>query len=294
MAEPKILVDQQALIGEGSAWDAESRVLYWVDIPRATIFIYHPDSGQNDCIDLSERYRSIGTVAPMKDGGLLFTPDCKIARLDLISREVTILAEVELGFLDRRFNDGKCDPAGRFLGGTMKRDPDGEACGALYSFDAHQGIRKLLDGLEIPNGLGWSPDYRQFYLGDSMSRDVWVFDYDLEKGEISNRRTAYTLPPGIAVIDGLTTDMEGMVWQALWDGACITRWNPYNGEFLATYPFPAKRTSCCAFGGKRMNELYVTSAAEGMSTLDWQDYPFNGALMHIETAHTGMPTFKFG
>ena len=127
-----------------------------------------------------------------------------------------------------------------------------------------------------------------------MSRDVWVFDYDLEKGEISNRRVAYTIPPGSAVVDGLTTDMEGMVWQALWDGACITRWNPNNGQLLATYPLPAKRTSCCAFGGVRMNELYVTSASEGMTAQDWQDYPNNGALMCIETAHTGMPTFQFG
>ena len=123
MTEPKILVDQKAVTGEGPAWDAAARVLYWVDIPQALIFIYHPDSGQNDCIDLSDRFRSIGTVAPMKDGGLLFTPDCKIARLDLDSREVTILAEVEHDFPFMRFNDGKCDPAGRFLGRHHETKP---------------------------------------------------------------------------------------------------------------------------------------------------------------------------
>ena len=163
--------------------DAETRVLYWVDIPQATIFIYHPDSGLNENIDLSDRFQTIGTLAPIKNGGLLFTPDRKIARLDLANREVTILAEVEPDLPGNRFNDGKCDPAGRFLAGTMKQTPDGEAAGSLYSFDPHTGVRKLLDGLQIPNGLGWSPDYRQFYLGDSMSRDVWVFDYDLETGQ---------------------------------------------------------------------------------------------------------------
>jgi sugar lactone lactonase YvrE len=293
MTAPEILINQQAITGEAPSWDARNRVLYWVDIPRATIFIYHPDSGHNECIDLSSRFQTIGTLAPIHDGGLLFTPDRKIARLDPVSHEVTILAEVETDLPGNRFNDGKCDPAGRFLAGTMKKSPDGEAAGSLYSFDPHTGVRKLLDGLVIPNGLGWSPDYHQFYLGDSMSRDVWVFDYDLEKGEISNRRVAYTLPPGIAVADGLTTDMDGMVWQALWDGACITRWNPHTGELLASYPFPAKRTACCAFGGSNMNDLYVTSAAEGMTDQDWQDYPYNGALMRIKTPFTGMATFKF-
>ncbi len=124
--------------------------------------------------------------------------------------EVTILAEVEPYLPGNRFNDGKCDPAGRFLAGTMKKTPDGEAAGSLYSFDPHTGVRKLLDGLQIPNGLGWSPDYRQFYLGDFSLRDVWVFDYDLENGDISNRRVAYTLPPGSAVADGLTIDLDGM------------------------------------------------------------------------------------
>ncbi len=62
MEAPEILINQKALTGESPAWDAQTRVLYWVDIPRATIFIYHPDSGLNENIDLSDRFQTIGTI----------------------------------------------------------------------------------------------------------------------------------------------------------------------------------------------------------------------------------------
>ena len=142
--------------------------------------------------------------------------------------------------------------------------------------------------------MGWSPDYRSFYLADSYSRDIWAFDYDLETGDIAHQRVAFTLLEGDAVADGLTTDLDGMVWLALWDGARIQRWDPRSGELLASYPFPAKRTSCPVFGGDEMNELYVTSAAVGLSGEDWQAYPHNGALMRLKTEFKGMPSFAFG
>ena len=291
---PEILVDQKALTGEGPAWDVCTRVLYWVDIPNATIFVYDPRSGENKVYDLSAQFTSIGTVAPRESGGVIFTPERKIAALDLESGVVTILAEVEPELPGNRFNDGKCDPYGRFVGGTMKSNSDGEACGALYILDTDLSLRKLRDGLVISNGLGWSPDYRLFYLADSASRDVWVYDYDLERGEIANQRVVITLPDGLGVADGMTVDCDGYIWLALWDGACITRWNPKTGQMLAKYDFPAKRTSCCAFGGDQLRDLYVTSAAVGLTDEDWQVYPNNGALMRIRTPYQGMPAFAFG
>jgi sugar lactone lactonase YvrE len=290
---PEILVDQKALTGEGPSWDARQQVLYWVDIPRATIYIYDPVTRQNDAIDLSNHFSSIGTVAPCAKGGLLFTPERKIAHYDFSSQRFSILAEVEFDLPGNRLNDGKCDPCGRFLAGTMQNKPDGTPTGSLYIMDTDTSVRKLVDGLVISNGLGWSPDYRTFYLADSFSKDLWAFDYDLEHGKISRQRTAFTLQDGDGVADGLTTDTDGMLWLALWDGACIQRWNPRMGELLATYPFPARRTSCPVFGGTNMNELYVTSAAIGLEEADWLAYPHNGALMRLKTEFTGMPSFPF-
>ncbi|PKO05804.1 MAG: SMP-30/gluconolaconase/LRE domain protein [Chloroflexi bacterium HGW-Chloroflexi-3] len=292
--KPEILVDQKALTGEGPSWDAQHEVLYWVDIPRATIYVYNPATRQNQGIDLGKDFSSIGAVVACKSGGLLFTPERKIAYFDFEQPTYQILAEVEEDLPGNRFNDGKCDPYGRFLAGTMQSAPDGTPTGSLYIMDRDTKVRKLLDGLVISNGLGWSTDYRTFYLADSFSKDVWAFDYDLEHGNISRQRTAFTLPDGIWAADGLTTDTDGMLWLALWDGACVQRWDPRSGELLATYPFPAKRTSCPVFGGGDMNELYVTSAAIGLQDSDWQAYPHNGALMRLETEFTGLPSFLFG
>lgn len=291
--KPEILVYQKALTGEGPCWDARHEVLYWVDIPNASIFVYNPATRQNQGIDLSKDFSSIGTVVTCQSNGLLFTPERKIAYFDFENLNYQILAEVENDLPGNRFNDGKCDPYGRFLTGTMQNKPDGTPTGSLYSMDRDTTVRKLLDGLVISNGLGWSPDYRTFYLADSFSKDVWAFDYDLENGTISQQRTAFTLQPESGVADGLTTDTEGMLWLALWDGACVQRWNPNSGELLATYPFPAKRTTCPVFGGESLNELYVTSAAIGLQASDWQTYPHNGALMRLKTEVTGMPSFPF-
>jgi sugar lactone lactonase YvrE len=291
--KPEILVDQKALTGEGPSWDAQYEVLYWVDIPRATIYVYNPATHQNQGIDLSKDFSSIGAVVASKSGGLLFTPERKIAYFDFEKLNYQILAEVEHDLPGNRFNDGKCDPFGRFLAGTMQNKPDGTPTGSLYIMEDDTKVRKLLDGLVISNGLGWSPDYRTLYLADSFSKDVWAFVYDLENGKISRKRTAFTLPDDNGVADGLTTDTDGMLWLALWDGACVQRWDPRSGELLATYPFPAKRTSCPVFGGEQMNELYVTSAAMGLEDADWQTYPHNGALMRLKTEFTGLPSFMF-
>ena len=289
----EILVDQQAINGEGPAWDAEKQVLYWVDIVRATIFIYDPASNTNRSIDLSDQFSSIGTVAPRKKGGLLFAPDRKIATLDLNTLEVKILAELEKDIPGNRFNDGKCDPYGRFLVGSMARQPDGQPVGSLYCVDTDLTVRKLRDGLIISNGMGWSPDFLQFYLADSNSRDIWVYDYDLERGEIAHQQVAFRLPDEPGVADGLTVDQEGLIWLAVWDGACITRWDPKSGKMVEKHVFPALRTSSCVFGGKNMDELYVSSAAYGLSNQDLIDFPHNGALMRKKLGVKGMQTFAF-
>lgn len=291
--QPEILVDQEALTGESPSWDARRKILYWLDVPQATIFVYNPATRQNQGIDLSNDFSSIGSVVASNRDGLLFTPDRKIAYFDFEKLTYQILAEVEQDLPGNRFNDGKCDPHGRYLTGTMQNKPDGTPTGSLYSMDHNLKVRKLLDGLVISNGLGWSPDYRTFYLADSASRDVWAFDYDLEKGNISRQRTAFTLKEENGVADGLTTDTDGMLWLALWDGACIQRWNPQSGELLATYPFPARRTSCPVFGGDDMHDLYVTSAATGLQLEGEPAFPHNGALMRLKTKFTGLPSFRF-
>jgi sugar lactone lactonase YvrE len=292
---PELLLDAKATLGEGPVWDAKSQTLYWIDILEKRIY-----AGTEVIVQLD---KSIGCLALRPGGTLLialsdgkglssfvdlqpFDP----AQGKLDSSQQTVLATVSESATNR-FNDGKCDPAGRFIVGSMdmnEKDP----VGSVYSFDGKQVI-KLFGGVTISNGLTWSPDHKTFYYIDTPTRKVQAFDYDLATGQIANPGVAIHVPESLGWPDGMTTDTDGNLWIALWGGAQVTKWNPNTGQLLEQIPVPALQTSSCIFGGKNMNELYVTSARKGMSEADLQKYPLSGGLFKVETKVTGMPTFEF-
>ena len=139
--------------------------------------------------------------------------------------------------------------------GLNEKDPTG----SLYSFDGRQTTR-LLDGITISNGLAWSPDQKTFYYIDTPTREVRAFDYDVKSGQLANSRVAIQVPESLGWPDGMTSDMEGNLWIAMWGGAQVTKWDPKAGKLLEQIPVPALQTSSCVFGGWNMNELYITSA----------------------------------
>jgi sugar lactone lactonase YvrE len=280
--KPELLLDAKATLGEGPAWDAKTQTLYWVDIRGKRIYAGTELLAQLD--DL------IGCLAPRKNGNLILGK-----RLSLVDFESDTLRETVLSPLNEpaanRINDGKCDPAGRFLAGTMDME-EKETTGSLYSFDGTQTI-KLMDGIRIANGLAWSPDHKTFYYIDTFTRTVEAFDYDLNTGEIANPRAAIRVPESLGWPDGMTSDTDGNLWIAMWGGAQVTKWNPNTGQLLESIPVPALQTSSCVFGGRDMNELYVTSARVGMSAADLKKYPLSGGLFKVITNVEGMPTFEF-
>ena len=286
--QAKILLDAKATLGEGPVWDAKSQTLYWIDILEKRIY------AGTEVIARLDKF--IGCLA-LHPGGTLLTAlsggDGVSSFVDLRvdSSQQTVLATVRESATNR-FNDGKCDPAGRFLVGSMdmnEKDP----IGSVYSFDGKQ-VTKLFGGVTISNGLTWSPDYKTFYYIDTPTRKVQAFDYDLATGQIANPRVAIRIADTLGWPDGMTSDTDGNLWIALWGGAQVTKWNPQTGQLLEQIPVPALQTSSCVFGGKGMNELYITSARKGMSEADLKKYPLSGGLFKVETKVTGMPTFEFG
>ena len=279
----ELILDARATLGESPAWGAKTQTLFWVDILEKRIYAGTQILGELD--DL------IGCLAPRKDGHLILGRRLSFVDLDPDSAKTTVLASLDSEPSNNRFNDGKCDPAGRFLAGTMDIN-EKDASGSLYSFDGKQTAR-LLDGIRISNGLAWSPDYRTFYYIDTPTREVKAFDYELSTGQIANPRVAINVPGSLGWPDGMTSDTEGNLWIAMWGGAQVTRWNPNTGQLLEQIPVPALHTSSCVFGGSEMNELYVTSARVEMSEADLVKYPLSGGLFRIKTKNQGMPTFEF-
>ncbi|MBM3125807.1 MAG: SMP-30/gluconolactonase/LRE family protein [Chloroflexi bacterium] len=282
--QAELFLDAKAILGEGPAWDARQGILYWVDIVGKRAY-----AGPDPLTQLDE---TVGCLAPRKDGHLLLGKGVSLADLNPASGELQVLARLESEPPINRINDGKCDPAGRFLVGTMDSN-EKEASGSLYSFDGGQA-RRLLDGIHISNGLAWSPDHQTFYYIDTPTRIVTAFDYDLTSGEIAYPRPAFQIPEQLGWPDGMTSDVEGNLWIAMWGGAQVTRWDPKAGQLLEQIPVPALHASSCVFGGRDMNELYVTSARQGLNRSDLDQYPHSGSLFRIVTKTEGMPTFTFG
>jgi sugar lactone lactonase YvrE len=276
-----------------------------VDIRLGRLHVFNPKDGTDRYFEVGE---PLGCAAPRRSGGLVLGLRSGFALLDLpvsflsplptgegtvVSSGVRALVNPEPHLPGNRFNDGKCDPAGRFLAGSMD-NAEIEASGSLYSLGPNGPVKTLLTGTRISNGLTWSPDYRTFYFIDTPTRIVMAYEYDLATGAIAAPRPAISVPPELGWPDGMTSDAEGMLWVAMWGGARLTRWDPATGRLLTQIPFPALNVSACAFGGPHLTDLYVTSARKDMTADQQAKYPLSGGLFRIRTGIRGLPTFEFG
>jgi sugar lactone lactonase YvrE len=188
-------------------------------------------------------------------------------------------------------NDGGCDRAGRFFGGTMAFDQRPGA-GALYRLDLDGTVTTVLDGLTVSNGMGWAPDDRTVYLADSGLKLVWAFDYDLDTGAFSRQRVLLDFPNQDGVGDGLTVDDEGCLWTALWGGGQVRRWSP-EGELLAVVELPVPQVSSCAFAGPAGDLLVISTSAEGLSEKARATQPDAGRLFTARPGVTGPAAFPY-
>jgi sugar lactone lactonase YvrE len=190
-----------------------------------------------------------------------------------------------------RMNDGGCDRAGRWYGGTMAFDHRSGA-GALYRLDLDGTVTTVLDGLSISNGISWSPDDRTVYLADSGAGLVWAFDYDLGSGAFSQRRVLLDFSDQDGVADGLTTDDEGCLWTALWGAGQVRRWSP-DGELLAVVEVPVPQTSSCAFAGAGRDLLVISTSAAGLDEGQRAALPDAGRLFTTRPGVPGPAAFPY-
>lgn len=218
----ELLVDAKAALGEGPCWDARKRVLYWVDILNGNLFLYDPLKNTNRSIHLGQ---FIGAVVPRHTGDVTVVLKNGFFHLDLESETLDSICDPEYHIVSNRFNDGKCDPKGRFWAGTMDIQEQ-EGKGALYRLDKDHTCHKIRDNIHISNGLAWGNSNHTMYFIDSPTRKVIGFDYDVETGGIENGRTIIDLSHKKGIPDGMTIDQEGMLWIAEWGGWEVSRWNP--------------------------------------------------------------------
>jgi sugar lactone lactonase YvrE len=289
MLEARLELDARATLGEGPCWDARASRLHWVDIEGCALHRYDPATGRDEVRALG---RMPGAVVPRRSGGLLLAMQDGLRALDPETGEWTTLADPEEGDPEMRFNDAKCDPAGRFWAGSMAISAEAGR-GSLYVLDAALRLERKLDGLAISNGLAWSPDERILYHIDSPTHRVTAFDYERETGRISAPRVAVTIPDGMGDPDGMTIDVEGMLWIALWGGSAVARWDPGSGALLERVELPVSQVTCCAFGGAELDTLYITSARSRLTEAQLASEPLAGGLFSVRPGVRGFPAVEF-
>jgi len=282
----ELVLDAQAVLGEGSIWDAQNARLYWVDIMKREVHVHDPASGSDRVITLDQQ---VGTVVRRRAGGLMLAVERGFAHLDLDTEMLTPICDPKEHAPELRFNDGKCDPAGRFWAGTM--GPEGTA--NLYCLFPDLTVKKMLGGVTTSNGICWSLDAKTMYYIDTPTGTVAAFDYDVETGEIGNRRVAVSVPEDMGHPDGMSIDAEGKLWVAHWNGWSVNRWDPETGEHLAKIDVPTAHVSSCAFGGPNLDDLYITTAAVGLDCEAVRGQPHAGGLFRAKPGVRGGEAFEF-
>ncbi|XP_053435769.1 regucalcin-like isoform X2 [Nycticebus coucang] len=268
MASPKIeaVIRQRHRMAECPVWEEETGQLVYVDINSRNVCRWNPFTGEVQTVGLRNR---VGSVALCQKGTYLVAAGTCLGLLDWGTKQVQWVAWLDRDKPHNRFNDGKVDPAGRFVAGTM---PEASAPGmwargqgSLYTLYGDGSVVRHLEGLGIPNGLDWSLDHRTFYHVDSLDYCVRAFDYDIQTGGIANPRILYHLQQGQGMPDGMCVDTAGKLWVACIDGGRVIRVDPETGMLLCTVHMPVSRVTSCSFGGPSYMDLYVTSAADGLS-----------------------------
>src|SRR5439155_7931210 len=258
--DAELVLDAKAELGEGPVWDPRAACLYFVDILRGLVHQYNPATGTLRSYQIGQ---SVGAVALTERDGLVLAVRDGFARLDLSTGRTTIVAEVERDRPDQRMNDGNCDAAGRFWAGTMALDERPRA-GALYRLDCDGRVTTMLRDVTISNGLDWTDDGRTMYFIDSAAQSVDAFDFDPASGSIENRRPFVRISPEQGTPDGLTLDTENYVWVSLWRGRAVHRYSP-DGTLDSIVHLPVTHPTSCAFGGRELRDLYITTAAIELS-----------------------------
>lgn len=287
--QAKLELPIDAHLGEGPVWDEIRQQLWWVDILSGKLHKYDPSKLKNSSVDVGEH---IGAAVLRKSGGLVVALKSGLYFFDEKSGEKTFIKDPESHMPENRFNDGKCDPAGRFWAGTLNYNLEKEA-GSLYCLNPDLTVEKKLDGITISNGMAWNSRGDRFFFIDTPTGNICSFHYYKESGDISNEYVITHIDEKDGYPDGMAIDTDDKLWVAMYGSGRVIRINPENGKIEFEVVLPVPKPTSCTFGGKDLNELYITTCREHMSREDLKKYPQSGSLFKVKLPFRGMPVSRF-
>ncbi|KAK6631866.1 hypothetical protein RUM43_013932 [Polyplax serrata] len=279
--------------GEGLHWDSGKKCMYFCDINNSMIFRYVPKT--NALFQAKVEAPFVSLIIPIKGASNKFIVgighSTAIMKWDGVSEAVKksdleVLHTVEEDKARNRFNDGKCDPAGRVFLGTMGGLVNGiweDKQGKFYSFGSDRKLIQHFGDVGISNGLCWSLDGKILYYVDSLRFSIDALDYNVQTGQTANRRVVFDLPKnGVeGTPDGMTIDADGNLWLALYGGYGLICVNPKTQKLVTKIPIPGKFITCVQFGGDNLDEMYVTSATIETDPQELNVSPYLGGTFKI-------------
>ena len=288
----RVAVASAALLGESPVWHPGEQVLYYCDIPGHTLHRFDPRDGS-----LAHWHfdTDVASLAPRLDGALLLAMRDGLWRFEPHSGERSRVAEPPYDPASERFNDGKCDPQGRFWVGTLY-EPRSPPRASLHCLVRGRLLRKA-DGITVSNGLAWSPNGRTMYWSDTHAHTIYAFDFEPGTGALGNRRVFASFAgksPGPLLAsyggrpDGAAVDVEGCYWVAMYEGQRLLRLSP-EGEVMREVRLPVRCATMPCFGGADLTTLYITTARANRPAAELADQPYAGCVLALDVDVAGLP-----
>jgi sugar lactone lactonase YvrE len=283
--DAEVAVPAQCQLGEGPVWDADRGLLWWVDILAGHVHSVNPSTGARTWFDAGD---AVGAVGLTRTDGLVLALADGFALAGADGQDLTRVPGFSIDRTALRFNDGKPDPWGNFIAGTMAWDESGNPPGSLYRLSPDGTVTEVFGDVGLSNGLDWTDDRRLFYYSDTTIGRVDVFDCDPGTGVLSGRRPFVDA----AQPDGLALDAEGCLWLAVWGSGEVRRYTP-DGRLDTVVRLPAWQVTSAAFGGPDLATLYITCAWEGLTPAERAEQPHAGDIFACTPGVPGRPPFLF-
>ncbi len=281
------IAEVRADLGESPVWDKDNCLLYFVDISGGKINVLTP---QAQVTTVYQSMARIGALALTDKGNLIFTEGARVAILAPKEGVIHTHSTAVHNRASYRFNDGACDPQGRFVTGLMHEGPNRET-GALYRYDSELNAQAIHRNIALPNGLAWSEDGSTLFFVDSIARAIFRATYS-PNGELAAVTCFAETPAELGRPDGIALDRAGGLWVCQFNGGCLLRYDS-NGSLSDRVAMPVPRPTSCCFGGEGLDTLFITTARFAMTPSELDKYPDSGDLFTIRPAIAGVPRLLF-